>query len=89
MVQLCSYLIKRQHRAIDLYLGAQDLFYAAATAASQYQDLSGDIDRTASSSLHQRSNVPAVLDTATSKAMKDLKMEVQERLGRLQERLCI
>ena len=55
----------------------------------QDQDLSGVVDRAAGSSLHQRNNLPAALDTATSKAMKDLKMEVQERLGRLQERLCI
>ena len=57
--------------------------------SSQDQDLSGLLDRAAGSSLLQHSNAPVTLDTATSEAMKDLKMDVQERLGRLQETLCI
>lgn len=77
---------------MDLYLGAQgSTLYSAAAAAptsssAQDQDLSGLlIDRATGSSLLQH----VKLDTATSKAMKDLKMEVQERLGRLQQTLCI
>ena len=80
VVQLCSYLIKRQHRAMDLYLGASATI--AVPASSQHQKRSGSVDSAACNAL-------VTLDTATSMAMGDLKMEVQERLGRLQQTLCI
>ena len=76
---------------MDLYLGTQGgPLYSAAPAptsssSSQDQDFNDLlIDRPVpGSSLHGK------LDTATSEAMKDLKMEVMERLGRLQQTLCI
>ena len=66
---------------MDLYLGAQQ----GTLSSSQDQDFSDLlIDRPVTgSSLHGK------LDTATSEAMKDLKIEVMERLGRLQQTLCI
>lgn len=66
---------------MDLYLGAQQ----GTLPSSQNQDFSDiliDYPVT-SSSLHGK------LDSATSEAMKDLKIEVMERLGRLQQTLCI
>ncbi|KAL8794087.1 MAG: hypothetical protein Q9195_003387 [Heterodermia aff. obscurata] len=84
VVQLCSYLIKRQHRAMDLFLGVQGSLYAAGTApmSLQSQDFNGPLNL-------EHGNVPITLDRATSEAMEGLKMEIQERLGRLQQTLCI
>ena len=84
---------------MDLYLGAQvqggTPYPAVAPTSSsssphnQDQDLADLlIDRAVTgtgSSLHA-SIKP---DTATSEAMKDLKMEVMERFGKLQQVLCI
>ena len=69
---------------MELYLGAQGSVYAAGTApmSMQSQDLNGLLNP-------EHGNVPITLDRATSEAMKDLKMEIQERLGRLQQTLCI
>ena len=69
---------------MDLYLGAQGSLYTAGTApmSLQSQDLSGVLNLA-------HGNAPVTLDTATSEAMEDLKMEIQERLGRLQQTLCI
>lgn len=81
---------------MGLYLGAQaqgGTPYPAAAPTSSSSSSQQDHDLTdllidravtgSGSSLHGK------LDTATSEAMKDLKMEVMERLGRLQQVLCI
>lgn len=76
---------------MDLYLGGPGSLYAAFAApmSSQDLDLSGLLNRAAGNSLLQHSDSRVTLDTATSEAMKNLKMELQERLERLQQTLCI
>ncbi|KAL9040733.1 MAG: hypothetical protein Q9180_001729 [Flavoplaca navasiana] len=68
-VQLCSYLIDRQHQAVDSYLSPPSL---------QHQDPSGS----------QQSSSPEST-TAHRELMADLRMEIQQRLGRLRQSLRI
>ena len=82
---------------MDLYLNTQPqksrLYSVTAPTSSSSHNQDHDltdllIDRAVTgsvSSLH----ASVKLDTATSEAMKDLKMEWMERLGRLQQVLCI
>lgn len=77
---------------MDVYLGTQgSVFYPAVAAPTSSQDLDpgGLLDRAASSSLLQHGNAPVKLDRATSEVTKDLKTEIQGRLVRLQQTLCI
>ena len=73
VVQLCSYFIKRQNQTLDMILSCQGSLHG-------------------SSSLEHDPRQPVLPDTTSSYApeeMSDLKTEVEERLKRLQESLCI
>ncbi|KAL8790219.1 MAG: hypothetical protein Q9213_000750 [Squamulea squamosa] len=72
-VQLCSYLIERQHQAVDLYLTPLSL-----PVSLQPQDSSGS----------QQPGSPGST-TAHKEVMVDLRMEVQQRLARLRQTLRI
>ncbi|KAL8765377.1 MAG: hypothetical protein Q9209_007525 [Squamulea sp. 1 TL-2023] len=72
-VQLCAYLIERQHQAVDLYLTPLSL-----PLSLQQQDGSG----------FQQPGSPEST-TAHKEVMVDLKMEVQQRLARLRQTLRI
>lgn len=77
-MQLCSYLIERQHQAMDQYL---------TSWSSPHAVVSQDLDLVGLSGALQPN--PPVSDTATREMMKNLKTEVQERLLRLQRTLFI
>lgn len=73
VVQLYSCLIKRQHRAMDSYL----LSLAAPPHASQHTELD------------QRGGNGCIWATDDELLVKDLRMEVQQRLDWLQQTLDI
>lgn len=73
VVQLCSFLIKRQYQAVDLYISAQ-----SPQPAPQPNQLSGAYP----SSLPLSTN-------ADRQVMSDLETEVQRRLAQLRETLFI
>ncbi|CAD6594623.1 MAG: hypothetical protein ASARMPRED_001308 [Alectoria sarmentosa] len=72
-VQLCSYLIERQHQAVDLYLSLQ-----SPAPSLQQHDLS--------SSQHPSQPAPTIVNR---EVMSDLRMEVQQRLEQLRQTLRI
>lgn len=75
VVQLCSYIIERQHQAVDLCLSSQS---SLRVPSSQELNLFGSDQP-----------VPPASDTAAREALRDLMVEVRQRLGRLQQTLCI
>ena len=73
VVQLCSYFIKRQNQTLDMILSSQGSLYAPS---SQEHD-------------PQQSVSPDATYRHATEEMSDLKTEVEQRLKRLQESLCI
>lgn len=74
VLQLCSYLIERQHQAVELYMSPQ--------SPLQWVALSRELDPF----LFQAGRPGSGPDDST--LIRDLKMEVQQKLARLQRTLC-
>ncbi|RYP81855.1 hypothetical protein DL769_001815 [Monosporascus sp. CRB-8-3] len=77
-VQLCSYLTQRQHQAMDIYLASQTSFTTTTLKEINLVALTGALQPDASPS-----------NAATRESLKDLQMEIQERLVRLQQKLSL
>ena len=80
VVELCSYLIERQHQAVDSCLAPQSPLSPVSVSGpfSQKLDLSGS---------HQQVPPGPVLDTADREVLNDLKNQVQQRLVHLRQTL--
>jgi len=80
VVQLCSYLIERQHQAVDLSLAPLSPLSPLSISGTfpQKFDLSGS---------QQTVRPGPILDTADGEALSNLKNQVQQRLAHLRQTL--